>query len=104
MRRAPLRFIDSHAHLHSVLERMKESNKDASKAPLLSDIDNLVKKQSEDGFNLEAVVNVFCETEELVVDHPSHAILSHQFPFPVFCSFGQHPHEARKWNDEGGFE
>jgi TatD DNase family protein len=83
-----LRFIDTHAHLHFVMERMKVS---------FEGLSELMLKQSNEQFELEAVVNVYCETEELMPDHSSHLLLEHEL---IYGAFGQHPHNASKWSPE----
>lgn len=66
----------------------------------IEDVVNLVtSKKQGDECVLEAVVNVYCETEELVPNHASHVLLD-STSLPIFGTFGQHPHHASKWTAE----
>ena len=87
--RPALRFVDTHAHLHSTAARLQ-----ISVPELLSTMNAFLAKEH---CELAAVVNVFCESEQLVPSHPSHEVLSDP---RVFSSFGLHPHEASRWSDE----
>jgi TatD DNase family protein len=87
---AKLRFIDSHAHLHLAAERLKLASFAELEAAMATHV------ASQPRFQLEAVVNVYCETDELTPGHSSHEVLR---AANVFGAFGNHPHNASKWTD-----
>jgi Tat protein secretion system quality control protein TatD with DNase activity len=87
---AKLRFIDSHAHLHLAAERLKLASFGELEAAMAKHV------ASQPRFQLEAIVNVYCETDELAPGHASHEVLR---AANVFGAFGNHPHNASKWSD-----
>lgn len=90
-----LGFIDTHTHLHYAMQKMELKS--------FEDFDRVVyghvEKESKDNvvYSLDAVINVWCEAEELVVgaDHSLLDMKEH-----VYGSFGLHPHNARLWSDD----
>jgi Tat protein secretion system quality control protein TatD with DNase activity len=83
-----LQFIDTHAHVHLTLERMKLEGFQAYREQFFP------VPQAQDGHELEAIVNVYCETSELQEDS-DHSLLD-QWDH-MYASFGLHPHNAKVW-------
>ena len=92
-----LRFIDTHAHVHLTLERMKldgfQSYRKEFFPPQRKGGENKETDELEEEHELEAIVNVYCETNELLEEGSDHSLLDEWDQ--LYASFGLHPHNAK---------
>lgn len=86
-----LPFFDTHTHAHYAMQKLGVTD--------FAQYAATVQKAQGDHVKLDGVVNVWCETAELMPGQSeSHGQLLSQEG--VWGAFGLHPHNAKDWSDE----